>query len=89
MGAQACKPSISPYRSGFIETVGDRKLMDRISALLVAVKVLSLVANCKEAYPSAYEHITSEMSVTEEELAEANEILQKEVRKEKLREMAT
>ena len=63
--------------------------MDRISALLVAVKVLSLVARCKQAFPPAYEYVTSEMSVTEEELAEANEILQKEVQKEKLREMST
>lgn len=48
-----------------------------------------LVASCKEACPSAYEYIASRMGITDEELAEANELLQKEVAKEKLRGMAT
>lgn len=48
-----------------------------------------LVASCKKAFPSTHEYITSEMGVTDEELAEANELLQKEVAKEKLRGMAT
>jgi hypothetical protein len=63
--------------------------MDRRGALVIAVEVLYLVASCKKAFSSAHEYITSEMGVTDEELAEANEILQKEVAKEKLRGMAT
>jgi hypothetical protein len=63
--------------------------MDRRRALVIAVEVLYLVASCKKAFPSAHEYITKEMGVTDEELAEANEILQKEVSKEKLRGMAT
>lgn len=63
--------------------------MDRRRALVIAVGVLSLVRKCKEAYPSAYELITSQMSVTDEELIEAKELVQKEVEKEKLRGMAT
>jgi hypothetical protein len=63
--------------------------MDRRRALVIAVGVLSLVAKCKEAYPSAYELITSQMSITDEELIEAKELVQKEVEKEKLRGMAT
>jgi len=63
--------------------------MDRRRALVLAVGVLWLVVQCKEAYPSAHEHITSQMGVTDEELIEANELLQKEVKKEKLRSMAT
>lgn len=63
--------------------------MDRRRALVIAVGVLSLAAKCKEADPSAYERITSQMSITDEELIEAKELVQKEVEKEKLRGMAT
>ena len=50
---------------------------------------MGLVARCKKAFPSAYEYITSEMGITDKELTEANELLQIEVTKEKLKEMAT
>jgi hypothetical protein len=63
--------------------------MDRRRALVIAVGVLLLVAKCKKAYPSAYEHITSQMGITDTELIKANEFLQIEVKKEKLRGMAT
>jgi len=63
--------------------------MDRRSALVIGVGVLGLVARCKKAFPSAYEYITSEMGITDKELTEANELLQIEVTKEKLKEMAT
>lgn len=63
--------------------------MDRRGALVIGVEVLSLVAKCKVGFPSAYEYIISGIGITDEELAEANEILQKEVAKEKLRAMAT
>lgn len=63
--------------------------MDRRSALVIAVGVLGLVARCKKAFPPAYEYITSEMGITDKELTEANELLQVEVTKEKLKEMAT
>ncbi len=48
-----------------------------------------MVAKIKREFPSAYERITSEMSITDQELIEASELVQKEVEKEKLRGMAT
>lgn len=63
--------------------------MDRRRALVIAVGVLGLVAKCKKTFPPAYEYITSQMSITDEELIETNELLQLEVTKEKLKEMAT
>lgn len=63
--------------------------MDRRRALVIAVGVLLLVVKCKNAYPSSYEYITSQMDITDKDLIEANEFLQKEVKKEKLRGMAT
>jgi hypothetical protein len=63
--------------------------MDRRRALVIAVGVLLLVVKCKNEYPSSYEYITSQMDITDKDLIEANEFLQKEVKKEKLRGMAT
>jgi hypothetical protein len=63
--------------------------MDRRGALVTAVEVLLLVVRCEKACPSVYEYISSQLGITSKELTEANELLQKEVMKEKLRSMST
>jgi hypothetical protein len=50
---------------------------------------LLLVVRCEKACPSVYEYISSQLGITSKELTEANELLQKEVMKEKLRSMST
>jgi len=63
--------------------------MDRRNALVIGAEVLTLVERCKNAFPSAYEYITSGLGITDEEIMEAHELLQKEAMKEKLRAMST
>jgi len=48
-----------------------------------------MVAKIKRDFPAAYERIITEMNMTDQELIEASELMQKEVEKEKLRGMAT
>ena len=45
-----------------------------------------MVSKFKREFPSAHERITSEMGITDQELIEASELIQKEVEKAKLRE---